>query len=173
MNDLPRWMMGDPAKVYEQIEEGRRKRARRELKVDPFGAIWRKGAVVMTRDESEQIEELLLTWYYWADAHREQLGYRRVSPGFQYADSTEVHEDDDDRDARLNRYVAEQVDACLLALPVDLRAAVGIHTANRAAGNEVYRNPRCTPEEQHRRYQEAKLQMLPLLRRRDLIKIAA
>lgn len=167
-----RWELGDPAKVYERIE-GMRSRRQGPIKQDPFGALWRKGVIVMTRDESEQIEELLLTWYYWAQAHREQLGYSRVSPGFQYADSSDVHEDDEDRDARLNRLVAEQVDACLNGLPVELRAAVGLHTANRAAGADVYRNPRCSAEEQHRRYQEAKLQLLPLLRRRDLVKIAA
>jgi hypothetical protein len=129
--------------------------------------------MVMTRDESEQIEELLLTWYYWAQAHREQLGYSRVSPGFQNAESGDVYEDEEERDARLNRYVAEQVDVCLAVLSTDLKAAVGLHVANKAAGNDVYRNPRCTPEEQHRRYQDAKLQLMPSLRRRNLVKIAA
>jgi len=50
---------------------------------------------------------------------------------------------------------------------------VGLQTANRAAGNEVFKNPRCSQEQQHRRYQDAKLQLLPSLRRRNLVKIAA
>jgi len=168
-----RWERGDPAKVYERREASARAKDLRTLKVDPFGSVYMRGKEVMTRDESEQIEELLLTWYYWAQAHREQLGYSRVSPGFQSADSGEVYDDGDERDAKLNRYNAEQVDICLNTLPVELRAAVGLQTANRAAGNEVFKNPRCSQEQQHRRYQDAKLQLLPSLRRRNLVKIAA
>lgn len=167
------WERGDPAKVYERREAGRQKRERQDLKVDPFGALWKKGVQVMTREESDQIEELLMTWFYWAKADRPQLGYSRVSPGFQSADTSEIYDDHDDREAKLNRYVGEQVDVCMGTLPVDLKAAVGLHTANCAAGNSVFRSPRWTREEHHQKYQQAKLMLLPELRRRNLVKIAA
>jgi hypothetical protein len=82
----------------------------------------------------------------------------------------DAYGDDDDTDAKLNRYTAEQVDVCLSTLAVDLRAAVGISLRNKDIPNKVFRNPRCSQEEQQRRYQEAKAALLPLLRRRDLLK---
>ena len=80
----------------------------------------------MTQDESEQIEELVMVWFHWSKSHREQLGYSRVSPGFVHAQTHEVYDDNDDRDAKLARYTAEQVEACLNTLDVLLRAAVGL-----------------------------------------------
>ncbi|KBA63631.1 hypothetical protein, partial [Mycobacterium tuberculosis] len=121
-------------------------------------------------DESEQLEELLMTWYHWARAHREHLGYSRVAPGFQGVSDLDGYGDDDETDAKLNRYVAEQVDVCLSSLPVELRAAVGISLRNKDVPNQVFRNPRCGLQEQHYRYQLAKEKLLPMLRRRDLLK---
>ena len=83
----------------------------------------------------------------------------------------DAYGDDDDTDAKLNRYVAEQVDVCLSTLPVDLRAAVGIRLRNKDVPNQVFRNPRCSPEEQHLRYQKAKDPLLPMLRKRDVIRL--
>ena len=123
----------------------------------------------MTRDESDQIEELLMVWYHWSKSHREQLGYPRVSPGFVHAQTHEVYDDNDDRDAKLARYTAEQVEACLNTLDVLLRAAVGIHAANKAAGASVFRSPRLTREEQHGMYQAAKESLLPMFVRRNLV----
>jgi len=124
----------------------------------------------MTQDESEQIEELILVWYYWSKAHREQLSYSRVSPGFEHAQTHDVYDDNDDRDAKLNRYNAEQVDVCLNTLDVLLRAAVGLHAANKAAGASVFSSPRLTREEQHAMYKVAKEALLPMLRKRLLIR---
>lgn len=171
---LPKWAMGDPAKVYERLEALRRRpqepprltrqeQARRELE-----QLFSEDH--MTKDESEQLEELLMTWYHWAKAHREHLGHSRVAPGFQGVSDLDGYGDDDDTDAKLNRYVAEQVDVCLSTLPVDLRAAVGISLRNKDVPNKVFRNPRCTLDEQQARYQEAKQRLLPMLRRRDLLK---
>ena len=170
---LPKWAMGDPAKVYERLEGLRRRppepprltsqeQARQELE-----QLFSKDH--MTKDESEQLEELLMTWYHWAKAHREHLGHSRVAPGFQGVSDMDAYGDDDDTDAKLNRYVAEQVDVCLSTLPVDLRAAVGISLRNKDVPNQVFRNPRCTLEEQQRRYQEAKERLGPMFKRRSLI----
>ena len=78
------------------MEAGRKKQARPHLKEDPFAALWKKGVQVMTREESDQIEELLMTWFYWAKADWPQLGYSRVSPGFQNAGTSEIYDDHDD-----------------------------------------------------------------------------
>jgi len=123
----------------------------------------------MTQDESEQIEELVMVWFHWSKSHREQLGYSRVSPGFVHAQTHEVYDDNDDRDAKLARYTAEQVEACLNTLDVLLRAAVGLHAANRSVGNKVFRSGRMTSEEQHAMYKAAKDALLPMFIRRNLV----
>jgi len=174
---LPKWAMGDPALVCERLQGierrpslppklTRQEQARKELE-----QLFSEDH--MTKDESEQLEELLMTWYHWAKAHREHLGHSRVAPGFQGVSDLDGYGDDDDTDAKLNRYTAEQVDVCLSTLPVDLRAAVGISLRNKDVPNQVFRNPRCSLEEQQRRYQAAKEILLPMLRRRDMIKVIA
>jgi len=173
---LPKWAMGDPALVCERLEEYRRRPqkprlSRQEIARQGLEQLFSEDH--MTKDESEQLEELLMTWYHWAKAHREHLGHSRVAPGFQGVSDMDAYGDDDDTDAKLNRYVAEQVDVCLSTLPVDLRAAVGISMRNKDVPNQVFRNPRCSPDEQHQRYQTAKEQLLPMLRKRDMIKVIA
>lgn len=165
-----RWEMGDPAKVFERIEAGRRNRERRELKSDPFGAIWKKGAIVMDREDSERIEELLMTWYEHAKAWRPALGAPRVSPYGRGADSGDVYADGDEIDARLRASDAEAVEACLNELTWQARAAIGLHLAEKASDARVLRNPRMTAEEAHQAYQQAKLDLLPLMRHRGLIR---
>lgn len=165
---LPWFMYQDPAIVCEQQQAWRNNQARRkQAPAMTINDLFSEAPV--TKDESDQLEDMLLTWYYWARAHRPQLGHSRVSPGFKHADSSDVYDDADDQDAKVNRYIAEQVDVCLSTLPVEQRAAVGIHTANRAAGNAIYRNPRMSSEQQHIAYQAAKDTLLPMLRKRDLI----
>lgn len=173
---LPKWAMGDPALVCERLEELRRRPqkprlSRQEIARQGLEQLFSEDH--MTKDESEQLEELLMTWYHWAKAHREHLGHSRVAPGFQGVSDMDAYGDDDDTDAKLNRYVAEQVDVCLSTLPVDLRAAVGISMRNKDVPNQVFRNPRCSLEEQHQRYHAAKEQLLPMLRKRDMIKVIA
>lgn len=123
----------------------------------------------MTQDESEQVEELVMVWYHWSKSHREQLGYSRVSPGFVHAQTYEGYDDSDDRDAKIARYDAEQMDFCINQLEVLQRAAIGIHAANKAACNKIFRSPRMTTEEQHRAYKDAKQALLPMLVRRNLV----
>ena len=165
---LPFWMYQDPSIVCDQQEAWRVNQSKRQQPTAmTINDLFSEAPV--TKDESDQLEDILLTWYYWPRAHRPQLGHSRVSPGFKHADSSDVYDDADDQDAKVNRYIAEQVDVCLSTLPVEQRAAVGIHTANRAAGNAIYRNPRMSSEQQHIAYQAAKDTLLPMLRKRDLI----
>lgn len=129
--------------------------------------------MMMTNEVSEQVEELLLTWHYWMQAHRPYLGAPRVSPGFAHADSTDVYDDGDDRDAKINRYQAEQVNVCIDELCFEHRLVIGVHAKNKASGVAVWRNPRLqylSPEARHAAYQEAKVALTQRLIKRDLIR---
>lgn len=172
---MERWRMADPFLVVSRLEEqehrqharstkGRAERARAGLE----GLFKGEG---MTHDQSEQIEELLMGWHYWAKAAREFLGHSRVSPMFRgsKAELGDVHGDSDDTDARINSYNSEIVDACVGELPIPMRAAIGVHTRNKAVGASVHRHPRVALEQQHAIYQEAKEQLCPVLIRKGLV----
>jgi len=171
-----KWQMRDPALVLERKQEMEATARRRiVLKVDPFGSIWEKGALIMTRDESDQVEELIMTWYRWTRGYRPELGDPRRSP---YARETLVEPgnracSDEDRDLLLDTSTAQQVEPCIDALPLEMRVAIGIHAGNKEARATVYRNPRYTDEQMHQAYQRAKIELYPQLRRRGLIKLAA
>jgi len=156
-----------------QEREARRAAKPKPMREDPFGNVLQGRTIVMTREESEQIEELLMVWYYWAKADKFQQGYDKHAPSCRMADRSDVHATQEDIDARIDTYDAEQVDVCINELPLMLRAAIGVHTANKAARATVFRNNRLTREEQHAKYQEAKTLLLPMLLRRQLVKIAA
>ncbi|ANN74595.1 hypothetical protein BAU08_05760 [Bordetella bronchialis] len=129
----------------------------------------------MTRDESEQVEELIMTWYRWTAGYRPHLDGPRISPYCRGAEAAvgQTNSTDAERDARLAIATAQQVEPCIMSLHWQLRSAIGIHAGNRAAGAEVYRNPRMTAEQVHQQYQQAKVELLPQLRRRGLVKVAA
>ena len=129
--------------------------------------------MMMTTEVSEQVEELILVWHYWMAAQREYLGVGRVSPGFAHADTTDVYEDGDDRDDKINRYQAEQVNVCVDELCFEHRLVIGVHAKNKASGVAVWRNPRLqylSPEARHAAYQEAKVALTQRLIKRDLIR---
>lgn len=163
----------DPAKVLERKQDQQiRRRAWvnwKEIRIDPFGAVWFGKEQVMTREESEQIEALVMVWYRWTRAYRPNLGFGRISI-YARGVSDATCGDEEEIDQRLAAVQAEQVELCIDALRWQLRAAVGIHAGNKAAGACVFRNPRLTPQQQHAAYQEAKAELLPLLRRRGLVK---
>ena len=80
---LPKWAMGDPAMVCERLEGIKRKPPRLSRQDEAKKGLEQLFSEDhMTKDESEQLEELLMTWYHWAKAHREHLGHSRVAPGF-------------------------------------------------------------------------------------------
>jgi hypothetical protein len=127
----------------------------------------------MTQEVSEQIEDLLVTWHYWMQAQRPWLGAPRVSPGFAHADTTDVYEEGDDRDDKINRYQAEQVNVCIDELCFEHRLVIGVHAKNKASGVAVWRNPRLaylSPEARHAAYQEAKVALMQRLHKRGLIR---
>lgn len=168
---LPKWAMGDPALVCERLEGMKTqplRQTRQELARQGLEQLFSEDH--MTKDESEQLEELLMTWYHWEKAQRDNLGYRTVAPGFQGVSDLDGYGDTDETDAKINRYIGQQVALCIAMLDLELRVSIGFSMKNKDAPNKVFINPRCSREEQHRRYQEAKDKLLPMLRRRDLIK---
>lgn len=175
MRWLRRWERDDPAAVLERKQDQQvRHRARanwKEIRIDPFGVMWFGKEQVMTREESEQIEALVMVWFRWTRAYRPNLGAGRVSI-YARGMRESVETDADEIDQRLAAAQAEQVDVCIDSLRWQLRAAIGIHAGNKAAGACVFSNPRLTAEQQHAAYQEAKAELMPLLRKRGLIRIA-
>lgn len=169
---MERWRYRDPFEVYARIQEqqqrkharskqGRHERARAGLE-DLF-----KGED-MTQDESEQVEALLDTWHSYEARYMPALGAPRVSPSCRGHDVGEVHDDSDDRDAKLERVTAEAVGACIDELHYLERAAIGVHFRNKYAGVSVHRNPRI--EDQHKTYQAAKDKLWPMLKRRGMVR---
>lgn len=161
----------DPMLVLERKQErearsrqGRQARAREALE-----ALFEGEA--MDQDQSAQVEELLSIWYDYEASYMPALGAPRVSPSCRGHDPGKVHDTGDDRDAKLNKITAEAVGSCVDELHYLQRAAIGVHFRNKRVGVSVRRSPRLgSAEEQHEKYQEAKLALLPKLRRKGLIK---
>lgn len=163
-----RHMYMDPMLVLErkQARAARSKQGRQARAREALEALFEGEG--MTQDESEQIEELLQVWYDYEASYMPALGAPRISPSCRGYDAGGVHETVHDRDAKLNRITAESVEACVDDLHYLQRAAIGVHFRNKYAGVSVHKNPRI--EEQHKAYQDAKLALLPKLRRKALIK---
>src|SRR5690625_3236430 len=163
-----RWRYDDPALVLERKQErqDRSRQGRRERAREALEALFEGES--MTQDESQQVEDLLQIWFDYEDSYRPALGAPRVSPSCRGHDPGNVHNTGDDRDAKLNKITAEAVGSCVDELHYLQRAAIGVHFRNKRAGVSVHRNPRI--EEQHAAYQEAKLALWPLLKRKGLVR---
>lgn len=130
----------------------------------------------MTEDQSEQVEELLLAWHRWQSQYTEATGFPRCSPSLRECEIPTKHQTDRERseavDAKIFKRNGETVDACVDALPTwQHRAALQTSLTNKRAGYSVFSNPRLSPEESHRYYQESKELLLPKFVTRGLIKV--
>ena len=128
----------------------------------------------MTPDQSAEIEELLEIWYRWNRVYRAALGAPRAAPYARDSQSGdgegECEDDDEATDARLDAETAEQVEACIDSLPDwRHRSAIGLSMANKH-GPKVFRHNRYNIEQAHALYQEAKKILMPMLRRRQLMR---
>lgn len=126
----------------------------------------------MTQDQSREIEDLLRIWYEHNRLYGLALGAPRAAP---YARETppakgNTHDDSEVVDARLDAELADAIEWCLDALPHQkYRSAIGLSMANKH-GPAVFRSNRYTTEQHHAMYQEAKQMLMPLLRRRELMR---
>lgn len=146
-----KWEMGDPFNVY----------ARRE-------AIQKR--LDMTQDESEQVDELLMAWYLWSLRYKLKLGAPSKATYYTIPSSGDVHADPEDVDDRVESEKASQIDACIDNLIWQQRSAVDVHCANRHSGNKVMNNPRIDKAAHVAFYKEAKALLLPMFRRRGMIR---
>lgn len=184
----------DPMLVVQERQEARLKRmcsgcAHEHQAADPFGEtrlICLTGRAYgrrckdymertgMTLEESEEIEELLAIWYDWSQSYRPALGAPRASPFVRLAPQSNIEHDPEDAaaraDERINANLAEQVELCIDQLPgIQYKAAINLSLRNKR-GPAVWRNPRQTTEESHRIYQQAKELLMPMLRKRNVMK---
>ena len=132
----------------------------------------------MTHDESQQIEELLRTWYAWQEreSFREvrSMWYpaqdqtcKQYRSGDAWAAENDQHEADE---TKLEDLQSEIIQLCIDGLTVEQRSAIQISMRDKT-GPAVWRSNRV--EDQHRTYQAAKLELLPALLKRGLIKVEA
>lgn len=128
----------------------------------------------MTPDQSQQIEELLMTWYRWQirQSHAETLShfYRpedRTCRG--YVTPTTDEEDDDDAYQWADDRQSEQVQLCVDMLAAEQRAAISVSMRNKECGVNVWSSGRAGA--QHAIYQAAKVALLPMLISKHLVKI--
>ncbi|AOK33948.1 hypothetical protein [Burkholderia cenocepacia] len=140
----------------------------------------------MTPDQSQQIEELLLTWYRWQirQSHAAILShsYRpedRTCRG--YVTPTTDEEDDEEAYQWADDRQSEQVQLCIDQLTVQQRAAISksmqfkefggdCRELNKECGADVWSNGRLG--HRHVIYQAAKEVLLPMFMGRHLIKVA-
>lgn len=127
----------------------------------------------MTPDQSQQIEELLLTWYRWQirQSHAEQLAhfYRpedHTCRGYE----TPMNEVELDEQAEqwAEDQQAEQAQLCIDLLPVEQRAAISVSMRNKECGCGVWSSARAG--DQHASYQAGKAALLPMFIQRGLVK---
>jgi hypothetical protein len=129
---------------------------------------------IMTLDESEQVETLLLEWHRWQASYFPALSSGRCDAtcrGFQISKQLmSPAERSAEADAKIWKMNSEQVDLCVDGLQWEYRAAIQISMKNKRAGAVVWGNARIPKEDAHRMYQEAKEILLPLFFGRGLIK---
>ena len=129
----------------------------------------------MTLDESLQIEEILSAWYEWQSGYSVNLGAGRVAPACRNFDESDryatIEERTQEAERRSQRKQAELVDLCVDTLIWQQRAAIHTHMKNKLSRAYVWSNPRVGLEEMHQFYQDAKEELLPLLRWRGLAKL--
>lgn len=124
----------------------------------------------MTQEESEQIEELVMIWYGWTIRYRPQLGAPRISVYGKGSGSADHYVEAEEVDARIDADKAEQVEVCIDQLPWQQRSAIDLHASKKASRLSVMRNPRIPAAEIHTLYQCAKVSLLPMLKKRGMIK---
>lgn len=132
-----------------------------------------KEGVFMTREQSEQIEGLLSTWYRWQirQSHAETLShfYRpedHTCRGYE----TPSNADDDAESAYqwADDQQSEQVQLCIDTLTIEQRAAISTSQRNKECGRSVWSSGRAGA--QHETYQLAKDRLFPMLCARQLVR---
>lgn len=130
----------------------------------------------MTPDQSQQIEEILMTWYRWqvhqSDAEKRSHWYRAEDRTCrEYTTPTGPEDDDESAYQWADDQQSEQVQLCVDLLAPEQRAAISVSVRNKVCGRAVWSSGRAG--DQHATYQAAKERLLPLLIARHLIMVAS
>lgn len=129
---------------------------------------------IMTLDESEQVETLLLEWHRWQGSYFPALGGNRCDPtcrGYRTSDQWLTPKERSElADQKIWKANSEAVEVCVDTLSWQMRAAIQTSMQNKRVGYSVFSNARIPAEESHRLYQEAKDILFPLFDARGLIK---
>ena len=125
----------------------------------------------MTKDQSDQVEHLLRSWYRWQirQSHAETLShfYRPTDMTCRGYTTPEGADDADDAYQWADDRESEQVQLCIDQLVIEQRAAISVSMRNKECGVSVWRSARSvTP---HQDYQAAKAALLPMLERRGIM----
>lgn len=170
MKVFPQHLYRDPLLILMEREaaaERKKNRPKGICKLNPFGEVVMGSIVAMTREESDDVEDLLGVHFRWARSFRPVKGHARVASSCQ----GHQHDGDDDEDvvdARIEAEQAKVVDACMDSLTPIQRGVIGVVQSNRDSGNEVFRYPRLSRDEQQAEYQRAKISLMPLLRAKGM-----
>jgi hypothetical protein len=127
----------------------------------------------MTREQGEQIEELLLTWYRLQirQSYAETLAHFYRPEEDRTCRGYETPQNEDDAEVTYqwaDERQSEQVQVCVDMLTVGQRAAIGTSMRNRESGRAVWSSGRAG--DQHATYQAAKERLFPMLVSRHLIR---
>jgi hypothetical protein len=130
----------------------------------------------MTLEDSEQIEDLLRTWFRWQirQSHAEILSHFYRSEDMtckRYQAPRSAIDDDEDAYQWADDQQSQQVQLCVDALTIEQRAAISVSLRNKECGVSVWSSGRVG--DQHAVYQAAKVALLPLLLARHLIRTEA
>lgn len=129
----------------------------------------------MTREQSDQIEQLLRDWYRWQirQSHAETLAhfYRPTDMTCRGYVTPSCDEDEDNVYQWADDAQSEQVQLCVDELTVEQRAAVSTSMRNKECGATVWSSIRAGAW--HTTYQDAKEALLPMLLFRHLLRFDA
>lgn len=128
----------------------------------------------MTKDQSDEVEHLLIEWHRWQDSYQPALGIPRCDPTCREYRSTyslTAQERSEQADAKIWKANSEQVELCVDTLDWQHRASIQTSLRNARAGYSVFSNSRISPEDSHRLYQESKEILFPKFVTRGLIKV--
>lgn len=162
---MMKWEMGDPLKVAIGRESRRQKPTPTPL--EQLQALFEDR---MTEEQSDKMEDLIMTWYEYERGYRPNLGAPRVSASSRGFTPSEIYDDASEAEIQYRKGVAEAVEACVDELALIHRQAVQIHCCAKLTGASVIRNPRMTIEQHHQQYQAAKQSMWEMPRMRALVR---
>ena len=125
----------------------------------------------MTLDQSEQIESLFLIWREQMSRYRLKLGAPPASIYSRHAQTTDIYQDDEDIDDRIEREQGEMIEK-ILRDNIDFTHynVVEVRTHNRINKISVFRTGRVKPEEVQAIYNAAKSTVLPVFVAYGLVK---